>query len=195
VYPNIGSTCDLPANTECRYTCVNAVICDANGVWTRGMPNCPICNSPDTPIATPEGQRPVAELSEGDLVYSIHEGELAIVPVLRIGSMPQHDHHVVRVVLETGVTLEISPTHPTADGRRIGDLVATSTIDGVRVVSAQLVPYEHARTYDILPESDSGTYYAGGVLIGSTLRAPVLVSDAPAPFSSAFASSGSPLAP
>ncbi len=29
--------------------------------------------------------------------------------------------------------------------------------------------YRHQHTYDILPESDSGAYFAGGVLIASTL--------------------------
>jgi len=32
-----------------------------------------------------------------------------------------------------------------------------------------LVGYAEPFTYDILPESDSGMYFAGGVLIGSTL--------------------------
>ena len=41
-----------------------------------------------------------------------------------------------------------------------------------RVLSAEMVPYTHDRTYDILPASDSGTYVAGGALIGSTLRVP-----------------------
>jgi len=41
--------------------------------------------------------------------------------------------------------------------------------DGVRVVAASVVPYAHDATYDILPDSDTGTYFAGGILIGSTL--------------------------
>lgn len=40
---------------------------------------------------------------------------------------------------------------------------------GVVIVSANLVPYTHEATYDILPESDTGAYFAGGALIGSTL--------------------------
>jgi hypothetical protein len=31
------------------------------------------------------------------------------------------------------------------------------------------VPYLHDATYDILPDSSSGAYFASGVLIGSTL--------------------------
>jgi hypothetical protein len=32
------------------------------------------------------------------------------------------------------------------------------------------VPYAYDRTYDILPASESGGYFAGGVLIGSTMK-------------------------
>jgi hypothetical protein len=178
-YPNIGSVCDLPAATSCRYTCASIAVCSAEGVWVAGGFMCPDCNSPDTPIATPSGSRRVAELRPGDLVYSVHHGELAAVPVLQARSKPQRHHHVMRVVLETGTTLEISATHPTADGRTLGDLTAGDQLDGVRVVSAELVPYEHSHTYDILPASDTGTYYAGGVLIGSTMHALVRI-EAPA---------------
>jgi hypothetical protein len=67
--------------------------------------------------------------------------------------------------------LSISPGHPTADGRLFSDLAAGTTLDAQhRVVEVQLVPYEHDRTYDILPASSSGAYFAAGALIGSTLR-------------------------
>ena len=59
--------------------------------------------------------------------------------------------------------------------RKTGAGKYTARLDGIRVVSAELVPYTHSHTYDILPASDTGAYYAGGVLIGSTLRAPVMV--------------------
>ncbi len=37
------------------------------------------------------------------------------------------------------------------------------------MVSVETVPYAHEMTYDILPGSDSGTYFASGALVGSTL--------------------------
>lgn len=128
-----------------------------------------VCASPDTPIATPEGNRPIASLKVGDLVYSVDHGEIAVVPILRTNRTPVSGHSVVRVTLATGTTLEISPRHPTADGRQFGDLKSGDELDGVRVVSASLVPYAHDATYDILPDSDTGGVFAGGVLIGSTL--------------------------
>jgi hypothetical protein len=71
--------------------------------------------------------------------------------------------------LASGRTLEISAGHPTADGRTLGDLRAGGTLDGQRIESVVVVPYRYPETYDILPASDSGTYFAAGVLIGSTL--------------------------
>jgi hypothetical protein len=76
---------------------------------------------------------------------------------------------VVRIELSNGSALEISAPHPTADGRRFGDLRAGDSLGGVRIERSSVIPYEHEFTYDILPASDSGTYFAGGVLIGSTL--------------------------
>jgi hypothetical protein len=76
----------------------------------------------------------------------------------------------VRVELEGGRVLEISPGHPTADGRTFGDLVTGGFLDEQHeVVSARLVPYAYDATYDILPNSNTGTYFAAGALVGSTL--------------------------
>jgi hypothetical protein len=146
------------------------VLC-TTGRWTWQWGACPICASPDTPIATPDGDRPIAELSVGDLVYSVQGGATVAVPIARAGSTPVRGHSVVRVKLDSGATLEISAGHPTADGRTFGDLRAGDALDTTHAIGAvEVVPYRHDRTYDILPASDTGTYYAAGALIGSTLR-------------------------
>jgi hypothetical protein len=75
----------------------------------------------------------------------------------------------MQVTLNNGVRLDISAPHPTADGRMFGQLRAGDLLDGLGVVSAQPVPYPYSFTYDILPDSDTGTYLAGGALIGSSL--------------------------
>jgi hypothetical protein len=80
------------------------------------------------------------------------------------------NHRVVRVELDDGSAFEMSPGHPTADGRPLGTLRAGSRLDESHVVRRiEFVPYVHSRTYDILPESGSGAYFADGVLVGSTL--------------------------
>jgi hypothetical protein len=112
---------------------------------------------------------PIAALQAGDLVYSVVGGRIATVPIRATRRVPARNHSVTRLVMATGTVLEISGVHPTADGRTIADLRAGDELDGVRVLDATIIPYAHDATYDILPESETGDYFAGGVLIGSTL--------------------------
>jgi hypothetical protein len=134
------------------------------------------CASPDTEIATPGGTRRIAELAVGDLVYSVDRGVVKAVPIVRTQRMPVSGHRVVRVSLESGSVLEISALHPSADGRTFGDLRAGDALGGIAITDAQSVPYRYDATYDILPDSDTGAYFAGGALIGSTLSSrPALV--------------------
>lgn len=132
---------------------------------------CPICNSPDTLIATPHGERAISELREGDLVLSMHRGELIAVPVLATRQVIVTDHAVVRLTLDNGRTIEVSGSHPTAAGQRLDALQPGDGVGALQVLAVELVPYTHDRTYDILPASDSGTYLAAGALLGSTLAA------------------------
>ena len=115
------------------------------------------------------GKSPIAELALGDLVYSVDDDAVVLVPIVRVGQTPVTNHRVARITTTDGRVLEISPGHPTADGRSFGDLRAGTRLDGVVVESAEMVPYMHAYTHDILPASKSGTYFAAGMLIGSTL--------------------------
>lgn len=128
-----------------------------------------VCAAPDTPIATPDGERPIASLQVGDLVYSLDGRTVRAVPIVRATRRAVQNHHVMRVTLSNGVRIDISAPHPTADGRTFGELHAGDSLDGLSVKSAVTVPYEYSFTYDILPNSDTGTYFAGGALIGSTL--------------------------
>ena len=47
--------------------------------------------------------------------------------------------------------------------------VLVAAFDGARIVGVTRVPYTHAFTYDVLPRSSTGAYFAAGALIGSTL--------------------------
>jgi hypothetical protein len=130
-----------------------------------------VCASPDTPIATPFGDRPIASIAVGDLVLSVDHGVVVTVPVVRTKRTPVHDHRVIEVVVAGGAVLHVSAGHPTADGRWFGDLRPGDSLGGVDVIAARVVPYVHDATYDILPASDTGAYFAAGALIGSTLSA------------------------
>jgi len=113
----------------------------------------------------------MAELQVGDLVYSMHRGALAIVPIERVHRTAVTDHHVMRVRLDNGAVLLISPGHPTADGGTFATLSQGDVLFGPTIEDVELVPYAHTYTHDILPASDTGAYFTAGALIGSTLMA------------------------
>jgi hypothetical protein len=106
----------------------------------------------------------------GDLVLSIDRGRVTAVPIRETHRTPVANHRVIEVILRDGAILQISAAHPTADGRSFGELHAGDWIGGREVSTARVVPYTSDATYDILPDSDTGTYFAGGALIGSTLE-------------------------
>jgi hypothetical protein len=167
--PNQGVGCELPDGTACSDNCSTNLVC-RKGVWTvEGGKGCAMCASPETPIATPQGERPIAELAVGDLVYSVDHDSITVVPLARVKRTPVLRHFVMQVEFANGRSFAISSGHPTADGRTIGELAPGAVLDHNAIKSARLVEYEHPYTYDILPASDTGTYFAAGVLIGSTL--------------------------
>jgi len=159
----VDGPCEEPTGQKGNGCCQ----CGSDGFCSQGCK----CAAPDTPIATPAGERAIASLGVGDLVYSVDGAEIVAVPVVAthqtaVGA----DHRVVRVRLASGATLEVSGGHPTLDGRTFADLRRGGQLGGVAIVDVEVVPYAHDRTYDILAGSDSGGYFAGGALVGSTLR-------------------------
>jgi hypothetical protein len=137
-----------------------------------GPPPCPICLALGTRIATPDGERAVEDLRAGDVVWTVDaNGARVSAPLIAVGSTPvPATHVVVRLALDDGRLVLVSPGHPTADGRRVGELATGDTFDGARVASAQRIEYGGGATYDILPAGDTGAYWANGVLLGSTLH-------------------------
>ena len=137
-----------------------------------GPPPCPICLARGTRIATPTGEIAVEDLRVGDAVWTVDaSGTRVAAPLVTVGSTPvPSTHQVVRLILSDGRAVSVSPGHPTADGRRVGDLVAHDIYDGARIVSSERVSYEGGSTFDILPAGATGFYWANGVLLGSTLR-------------------------
>jgi hypothetical protein len=145
---------------------------DERGTCPMGCAPLCVCASPDTPIATPTGERPIASLRVGDLVYTADRGAVKVVPLLEVRRTPVRAHQIMQIRLANGRLLELSPGHPTADGRRFQDLRAGDLLDGIPIASARTSAYAHDATYDILPNSDTGAYFAGGALVGSTLAPP-----------------------
>ena len=60
-------------------------------------------------------------------------------------------------------------SHPTSDGRVLGDYKMGDVLDGALVATVEYVPYNSGATYDLLPSGATGLYWANGILLKSTL--------------------------
>lgn len=100
-------------------------------------------------------------------------GTRIAAPVLEVGSIEvPAGHQMVHLVLADGRELLASPGHRTADGRQLGSLAAGDRLDGSTITKWELVPYLGDHTHDLLPAGPSGTYWADGILLASTLKSP-----------------------
>ncbi len=129
------------------------------------------CLSFTSKIATPRGEIAVTTLKVGDMVWTTDTaGNRIARPIVKVRNILVTNHRVVHLVLADGRALDVSATHPTANGRTVGDLIIGDAYNGSVVKSAELKPYEGTATYDILPAGDTGFYFANGILMGSTLK-------------------------
>jgi hypothetical protein len=129
------------------------------------------CLAAHTLIDTPTGPVAVEDLHVGDAVWTADaNGVRTYATVLKTQRLQvPASHEMMHLVLLDGRELFGSPTHPTADGRTLGDLSAGDMLDGVSITIAERLPYGQPATYDLLPSGSTGTYWANGILIGSTL--------------------------
>jgi hypothetical protein len=164
-----GNPCDGSAGDPC-----SCGICRGGSCITTGdLVTCEtesVCASAETPIATVDGERPIASLHPGDLIYSADHGSLRLVPLLEVSRTAVFHHRLVELHLSNGALLRMSAGHPLADGRLLASVEAGDRLEGANVVERRDVPYDEPFTYDIFPASDSHAYVAAGVLVGTTLR-------------------------
>ncbi len=129
------------------------------------------CLSSKTSILTPSGDKVVTSIKTGDLVYSVNKaGDRVLAKVLRTQKVSVSNHFMTHLEFADGKVVDISPTHPMANGKLAGDLKVGEAYEGVEIVKTETVSYKDSATYDLLVDSETGFYYAGGILMDSTMR-------------------------
>ncbi|OGE63099.1 hypothetical protein A2964_03275 [Candidatus Daviesbacteria bacterium RIFCSPLOWO2_01_FULL_40_27] len=180
-------SCSEPSDNSCPdgYKCVQACgppvaregdkppgyFCEVEELANKPR-NCPICLASNTQIATPTGDVNVKDLKVGMKVYSVNEqGKKIVVDIIKVSStQAPASHRVVHLTLSDGRELWVSPNHPTIDGLEAGQLQVGQNYDGSIILSSELIPYWDNKTYDLLPNSETGFYFANSILMGSTLK-------------------------
>ncbi len=157
-------------SSEGRVT-IDRVIRGKDSPGRNFEPNCPICLVRGVLIATPDGPVPVQDMRVGMTVWSVDRFGRRVPAIVDRTRRLAADGEVLRVTLADGRTVVVSPGHPIADGRPIGQLQPGDLLSGSTVRSISPVPYR-GFTYDLLPSGPTGTYFADGVLLGSTLHEP-----------------------
>ncbi|MBI3485370.1 Hint domain-containing protein [Candidatus Daviesbacteria bacterium] len=134
--------------------------------------NCPICLVSNTKISTPKGEINVTDLRVGMKVYSQNsQGKKIIVDIVRVSSTKvPNNHQVIHLSLADNRQLWVSPNHPAVNGEQVWQLQPGQSYDGSTITNVVLIPYWDDKTYDLLPNSDTGYYFANGILMGSTLK-------------------------
>jgi hypothetical protein len=142
----------------------------AEDAASREKFGCPICMPEDTRIDTPDGPRWITELAVGDPIWTLDgDGHRVAAEVVYVGSTPVvAGHTIVRITLADGRVVRASAGHPDARGAQLGTLWVGAGMSGSTIVEVERIPYDGARTHDVLPSGASGVYWADGVAVQSS---------------------------
>lgn len=129
------------------------------------------CLPPNTAIKTPNGGTQIKLLNIGDTVLSINnKKEIIEVPIISKDSVNVSiNHKVLKIALADGRELQVTPEHPDANYYQLIKHKIGEFLDGSAIIGMEIVDYRYEYTYDILPKSSSGVYWANDIKIGSTL--------------------------
>jgi len=130
------------------------------------------CLSGNTFIGTPNGSLNIKDIRSHATVWTLDKlGNKKSAVALKVGKVrAPSTHKMVHIILDDGRELFASEGHPTIDGRTLEDLKSGQVIDNARIKSVEIVPYDQAYTYDLLPSGVTGFYFANGISVGSTLK-------------------------
>lgn len=139
------------------------------------------CVTTGTALSTPRGEIPIEDLRTNDLVWSVDHGHVAAVRILATQRLRVTNHSVAQIRLTDGFVVEISGEHPTGDGRNLWDLKPGESLQDAHIESLTVLPYAGSYTHDILPDSDTGTYFVHGLWLGSTMLGQTIRGDVTSP--------------
>src|SRR5207244_9562693 len=119
-------------------------------------------------ISTPDGPVPVTRVHAGMTVWSTDRSGNRIRATVIRTRQRRAVGELLRITLADGRSVVVSPRHPAASGELVGALGVGDRLDGSRIASVERIPYD-GFTYDLLPSGPTHTYFADGVLLGTTL--------------------------
>jgi hypothetical protein len=165
-----GTAIDAPDHTVVGLISFGGTVRETSRQARRG--GCPICLEAATRIATPGGDVPVARIRPGDLVWTTDaNGRRIAAPVEQIARRATPGSHLMlRLVLSDGRVLVAAGAHPAVDGTYLRQLHLGQRYDGATVVAIEWISSTAPATFDLLPAGSTRTYWANGILIGSTLK-------------------------
>src|SRR6266540_23727 len=125
-----------------------------------------------TRITTPGGDVPVTLIRPGEVVWTTNaNGHRVAAPVERVVRPATPGAHLMlRLALSDGRVLVAAGAHPAADGGYLRQLHPGQRYDGATVISVGWTTSTAPATFDLLPTGPTGTYWADGILVGSTLK-------------------------
>ncbi|GEM_PF-6874759 len=138
----------------------------------RGTPNRCKCLPASAQILTSLGNVPIDLLKKGDKVITVNlKGDKIEMPIKITNKVEViGKHNMVLIELKDGRKIQVTPGHPSVvDNKNLSDFVLGDKLDGSSIVKISEIAYAENFTYDILPEGETGFYWADGILIGSTL--------------------------
>ncbi len=158
----------LPTNWKTPVVEVGALPAHAQ----TSLHNVIICLSGDTRIDTPMGAVRVTDITVGTSVWTLDATGLRIpAAVVKTARNPvPANASIIHLALSDGRAVMVSAGHPTTDGRTIGDLGIGDMLDGARVVKADSIRYDQPAKYDLLPAGETGSYWANGIPMHSTIE-------------------------
>ena len=114
----------------------------------------------------------MAQIRPRDMVWTTDaSGRRVAAPVEQVTARSTPGPHLMlQLSLSDGRTLIAAGAHPAANGVFLRELHVGDGYDGATIAAIDWVTSTAPMTFDLLPAGPTGTYWANGILVGSTLK-------------------------